>query len=44
MDMGDGAADDTFTLDVAVPEPASLTLLGTVVGLGLLARRRRKAA
>ena len=41
---GNGAADDTFTLDVGVPEPASLTLLGTVVGLGLLVRRRRKAA
>jgi hypothetical protein len=39
---GNGAADDTFTLDVAVPEPASLTLLGTAVGLGLLARRRRR--
>jgi hypothetical protein len=41
---GSGADADSFTLDVAVPEPASLTLLGTVVGLGLLARRRRKAA
>ncbi|HEV7997451.1 MAG TPA: PEP-CTERM sorting domain-containing protein [Stellaceae bacterium] len=41
---GNGAADDTFTLDVAVPEPASLMLLGAAVGLGLLVRRRRKAA
>lgn len=40
---GSSAADDTFTLDVAVSEPASLTLLGTLVGLGLLARRRCKA-
>jgi PEP-CTERM motif len=44
--FGSGANADTFTVDVAapIPEPASLTLLGTVVGLGLVARRRRKAA
>jgi hypothetical protein len=40
---GSSAADDTFTLNVSVPEPASLTLLGTVISFGLLARRRRKA-
>jgi hypothetical protein len=38
-----GATDDTFTLNVGVPDPASLTLLGSLVGLGLVARRRRKA-
>ena len=41
---GNGATDDTFTLNVGVPDPASLTLLGSLVGLGLIARRRRKAA
>ena len=41
---GNGATDDTFTLNVGVPDPASLTLLGSLVGLGLVARRRRKAA
>jgi len=41
---GNGAAADTFTLNVAVPEPASLTLLGTILGLGFFARRLRKAA
>ena len=36
--FGSGANADTFTVEVVapVPEPASLTLLGTVVGLGLV--------
>jgi hypothetical protein len=42
--FGTGADADTFTVNVAVPEPASLTLLGTVLGLGFFAHCRRKAA
>jgi hypothetical protein len=42
---GGGATADSFTIQVgSVPEPASLTLLGTgLVAIGLNRRRRRKA-
>jgi hypothetical protein len=40
--FGSGMNADTFTVDVAVPEPASLVLLGTAAVLGLAARRRRR--
>jgi hypothetical protein len=42
--FGSGGNADTFTIDVAVPEPASLALLAAVLGLGLAARRRCNAA
>ncbi|MGH7190058.1 MAG: PEP-CTERM sorting domain-containing protein [Acetobacteraceae bacterium] len=39
-----GPPDDSFTLDVAVPEPGPLVLLATaLIGLGAIGWSRRRA-